>query len=264
MNNRRHWTKEEEIFLEDKWGVVAIDGIARILKRTVSSVKNKSQRIGLGDPLTHIDGITISQLSQVLNKHYGTLKNWIEKYDFPVRRKRVTLEKRVLYVDYNDFWKWAYENKQMLDFARLERLSLGPEPDWVEVKRKADEIRLLHRPQPHNTAWSNNDDNKLKWMLERNRYTYPEISDELKRSEGAIKSRIRDLKLNMKPVRLNNHNGYSAEEVKKIKKMVSKGFCFTEIAKRLDNNRSASGVRGKLERLGYKFKNGVPYKGEVI
>src|SRR5699024_9485679 len=264
MKRRRMWTQEEVDFLEDEWGVMAIDSIARKLNRSFSSVHNKAQRLGLGDPLTHIDGITISQLSQVLNKHYGILENWINKYNFPARRKRVTLKKRVLIVHYSDFWKWADENKQMLDFARLERLSLGPEPDWVEVKRKADEIRLLHRPKPHNTAWSKYDDNHLKWMLERGRYTYPEISDELKRSEGAIKRRISDLKLNMKPVSLNNHNRYSVEEVKKIKKLVNKDFCFTEIAKRLDNNRSASGVRGKLERLGYKFKNGVPYKDEVI
>src|SRR5699024_4637563 len=263
MRYRRTWTKEEVNYLEDKWGVIAIDSIASNLNRSVSSVQNKSQRIGLGDPLTHIDGITISQLSQVLNKHYGILENWIKKYNFPARQKRVTLEKQVSFVYYNEFWKWADDNKQMLDFARLERLSLGPEPDWVEVKRKADEIKLIHRPQPHNTAWSKSDIENLKFLLKRNKYTYPEISNELKRSEGAIKRKISELNLNMKPVSLNNHNPYSEDEVVKIKKLVNKGYCFTEIARRLNNNRSASGVRGKLERLGYKFKNGVPYK-EVI
>lgn len=264
MNKYRRWTQEDIEFLEDKWGVMSIEGIAKKLDRTYDSIKNKSQRLGLGDPLTHLDGITISQLSLMLNVHYGILRNWIDKYDMPVRRKRFAKKNQVMYVNYYDFWKWAEKNKQMLDFARLDRFSLGPEPNWVDEKRRADEIRLLHRPKPHNTPWSNEDDGKLKWLLERNRYTYPEISDELKRSEGAIKRRILDLSLDMKPIKLNNHNKYSEEEVKKLKKLLNKGYCFTEIAKRLNNNRSASGVRGKIERMGYKFKNGVPYKEEVI
>lgn len=37
-----------------------------------------------------------------------------------------------------------------------------------------------------------------------------------------------------------------------------------EIAAELGNGRSALGLRGKAERMGYKFKNGVPYKEGVL
>lgn len=257
------WTDEDVAYLEEKWGVLSREGIAKGLGRTVLAVQLKASRLGLGDPLTHIDGITVSQLSHVLNTHYGILKNWIKKYDMPAKQKKVAREQRVWIISYEDFWKWAEKNKQMLDFSRLDRLALGPEPNWVEEKRKADQIKLLHKPKPHNTPWSEAEDSKLKWMLDQYKYSYSEIADELKRSQGAIKRRMLDLGLKARPVRLYNHNKYTTEEEQKIIEMLEKGYCFEEIASCLGEHRSALGVRGKVERMGYKFKNGVPYKEEI-
>lgn len=41
-------------------------------------------------------------------------------------------------IDIDAFWKWAEDNKSILDFSRFEKYGLGAEPDWVDVKRKAD------------------------------------------------------------------------------------------------------------------------------
>ncbi len=262
MGRGKKWSEEELEYLEDKWGVVSIKGIAKKLNRSVNAVKLKAQRMGLGDARSHFDGITVSQLSLVLNTHYGILKNWIKLYDFPARKKVFAAENKVLVVTYQDFWKWAKENRHMLDFSRFERLSLGPEPKWVEEKRKADQIKKLHVPKPHNTPWSKDDDEKLKWMLNQFKYTYPEIAEELKRSQAAVKRRILDLGLKQRPIRLPNHIKYSPEEERLLIDLLEKGYCFEEIAVRL--NRSALGVRGKAERLGYKFKNGVPYLEKEI
>lgn len=256
------WTDEDIMYLEDKWGVLSRASIARNLKRTVLAVQLKAQRLGLGDPLTHIDGLTINQLAEVLDSHYSILKNWIKKYEFPARRKNVARKQRVWIVSYSDFWKWAEENKQMLDFTRIERLSIGPEPAWVERKRKADELKKLHKPKPHNTPWSKNEIEKLKWMLNQHKYTYLDISEEIKRSQGAIKRKIFELGLKARPVRLNNHVKYTPIEEKELIEMLEAGYCFEEIATRLGKGRSALGVRGKIERMGYKFKNGVPYLDE--
>lgn len=256
----KRWTDEDVAYLEEKWGVISRNGIAKGLSRTVLAVQLKAQRIGLGDPLTHIDGITISQLSQVLNTHYGILKNWIKKYDMPAQKKKVAKEQQVWIISYQDFWKWAEKNRHMLDFARLDRLTLGPEPEWVTEKRKADQIKLQHKPQPHNTPWSESEVSRLKWMLDQHKYSYPDIANEIKRSQGAIKRRILDLGLKTRPVRLYNHNKYSVEDEQVIIDMMENGYCFEEIAERLGEGRSALGVRGKAERMGYKFKNGVPYK----
>lgn len=260
LGQARKWTQEELNFLQESWGVLKRSTIAKKLARSVNAVMIKAQRLGLGDPLTHIDGITISQLSQQLNTHYGIVKNWINKYGMPARQKTVACEMKVWIISYLDFWKWAEQNKQMLDFSRLERLALGPEPEWVEVKRRADQIKKFHVPKPHNTPWSKDEDAKLIWMLNQHKYTYPEIAKELKRSQGAVKRRKLDLNLKARPVQLPKHK-YTKEEERLLVELLEKGYCFEEIASRM--NRSALGVRGKAERLGYKFKNGVPYLEKV-
>lgn len=260
----KRWTENDIELLESYWGMSSMIAIARKLKRTPLAVQLKAQRLKLGDARTHIDGITISQLSQVFDTHYGIVRNWRDKYGLPVKSKVVANYKPVQYVTYKEFWKWADENRQMLDFARIPKLAIGPEPDWVAEKRKADELRKINKPMPHNTPWSDGDDKKLKWMLEQFKYTYPEISQELQRSQGAVKRRMLDLDIKLRPIHLNNHNKYSQEEVNTLIDMMETGYRFEEIAAELGNGRSALGLRGKAERMGYKFKNGVPYKEGVL
>ena len=45
------------------------------------------------------------------------------------------------------------------------------------------------------------EDDKLRYLLEKNRYTYSELAQELRHSEGAIKRRILDLGIETRPVR---------------------------------------------------------------
>ena len=50
----------------------------------------------------------------------------------------------------------------------------------------------------------------------------------------------------------------SKDEEKVLMDLFHKGYGFNTIAKRL--NKTANGVRGKLEAIGYKFDNGMPVK----
>lgn len=259
---QKHWTDDEVIYLDENWGKVSINYISKKLGRSINAVKIKASRLGLGDARFYYDGITINQLAEATNISYSLYKNWIELYDFPAKRKVFCQQNRVLVVKYDDFWEWAEKNKQMIDFSRVEKNILGPEPEWVDVKRNADFIKKQRIKRSNNNAWSEDEDNILKGMLNAFCYTYPEIAQRLRRSEGAVKRRIRDLGLKQRPVRLNNHIKYSPEEVNLIVELFDKGHCLEDIASRI--NKSALGVRGKLERMGYKFKNGVPIiKSEV-
>ncbi len=256
MGKGRSWTQEEIDFLQDKWGVISIKAIAKNLDRSINAVKLKAQRTGLSDARFAFDGITVSQLAEALGISYSILKNWIKLYDFPAKKRIFAAENRVLVVTYDDFWEWAEQNKQMLDFTRLEPLLLGPEPDWVKEKRTTDTRNGWIIKKSHNNAWSKQEDTLLKSMLKAYKYTYPEISKKLNRSEGAVKRRILDLGLKMRPISLNNHVKYTSEEVEMLIELYEKGYCLEYIAEKM--NKSALGIRGKLERMGYKFKNGVP------
>jgi transposase-like protein len=253
MGSKPNWTKEEIEYLEDKWGVISIKAIAKNLGRGISAVKQKGQSVGLGDPILHYDGISISQLSQALNLEYQQVQYWITNYSFPAKRKMFAEKMHVLVVQYQDFWVWAEEHKQMLNFSRLEPLILGPEPEWVAEKRKAD-------MKSHNKIkvrqWSKEDDRRLSNMVHAYQYTYPEIANRLQRTESALKRRLYDLGIKARPLSLNNMIKYTDQEVQQMIMLYEKGYGLNSIAESL--NKSALGVRGKLERLGYKFRCGVP------
>ena len=254
---KRHWTKEELDYLESVWGVMSLPAICKNLNRSENSVKLKAYRVGLGDPIKSFDGISTSELSKVININYNILLNWEIKYGFPVKYKRFTNEKKIRVIRYEDWWNWLEQNKQMVDFSRFDKGDLGPEPSWVEVKRKADQRLKILKPRSHSTAWSDDEVSRLKFFVEKG-LTYPEICDQLKRSHGAVKRKLNELKIKFRPTYLDNHTPYKPAEVEYILEGLDKGISFEEMARHL--KRSEAGVRGKLERMGYKFKNGVPYK----
>lgn len=258
MVRGKTWTEEEIELLENYWGSKSLAYICKKLNRNQNAVKLKAYRMGLGDPIKSFDGISINELANTIKISYKILVNWEDKYNLPVKYKQFSKEKRVRVISYQDWWEWAEQNKQMIDFTRFEKGELGPEPKWVEEKRKADHRKKLFVPRPHNTPWSSREINLLKFMVEKGTYTYPEICSELKRTHGAVKRKLIELGIKLRPQYLENHKPYKQSEIDYILKGIFKGVSIEEMARHL--NRSEAGVRGKLERMGYKFKNGVPYK----
>ncbi|MCK1996815.1 hypothetical protein MPH47_06165 [Psychrobacillus psychrodurans] len=261
MGKIRIWTLEELDYLEDSWGKYSIKSMAKKLGRSIEGVKQKAIKIGLDDARTHYDGITISQLSQAIGIHYSIVMNWVIKYDFPMKTKVFAIEHKVKVVTYKDFWKWAEPNKEMIDFSRFDKGTLGEEPVWAETKRNADKMRKVYIPKSHNTPWSKAEIGRLKSMVANGSYSYPDISLHLKRTEGAIKRKLLELDIKYRPERMDNHRKYTQEETTYLIKALEEGRSFEEIAHKL--KRSALGVRGKAERMGYSFKNGVPVRKEM-
>ena len=120
-------------------------------------------------------GDTRISLNQLMLAIYG--KNMLGytsdrliRYGLPVKW-HVVKKNRFRVIDIDAFWKWAEDNKSILDFSRFEKYGLGAEPDWVDVKRKADYKKLQLHGQ-HNAAWTKTEDDKLRYMLGKGTYTY--------------------------------------------------------------------------------------------
>lgn len=198
---KKKWTEKEEAYLQDKWGTVSIKGLSKALGRSENAIIVRAQRLGCG---AHLAGDTRISLNQLMLAIYG--KNMLGytsdrliRYGLPVKW-HVVKKNRFRVIDIDAFWKWAEDNKSILDFSRFEKYGLGAEPDWVDVKRKADYKKLqLHGR--HNAAWTKTEDDKLRYLLSKGTYTYSDLAAELRHSEGAIKRRILDLGINKKPVR---------------------------------------------------------------
>lgn len=243
-----HWTKDEVDFLQDCWGIRSMKYIAERLGRSVGAVQQKAQKIGLGDARFCYEGITICQLMQALNKSYNSVNAWIERYGMPVRRKVFSRTERVKVISYEAFWKWAEQHKELINLAKMEPGMLGPEPEWAKVKRKADQLRSQKTWQ--SKPWTPGDDQRLLQMV-RLGSTYPELATHFNRSESSIKRRLYDLNSPYRPKRTPPYS-YTSEEVQKLVRMAEQGHAYETIAKEL--GKSALGVRGKLEQMGFDFK----------
>lgn len=241
------WTPEEEAYIQDKWGTVSIPGIAKALGRSENAVVVRAQRLGCG---AHLDSDVRISLNQLMLALYGGVNmgtytnNRLIRAGLPVKWHRVK-NSRFRVIDIDDFWKWAEQNKGILDFSRFQELSLGAEPDWVKIKRKADWDKL-QRHGHHNAAWTKTEDDRLIRLLKQHKYTYRDLAKELRHSEGAIKRRILDLKLKERPIR-NPSRPWTEEEIETLCIMVSQGYDWSQIAEKV--GRTAMATRGKYERL---------------
>lgn len=252
VKGTKNWNQAELDYLQDRWGVVSIKAIANHLDKSVVAITQKALRIGLGDPRMNFEGITICQLAKALGREYNILRNWIDRYGMPVKSKIFAKENRVLIIGYNEFWEWAEKHRELINFAKMDPNILGVEPDWVKVKRKADQMRSQRTWQ--STAWDPKEDQRLLQLVRLPKITYPELARQLNRTESSIRRRLYDLNSKILPVRLNNHVKYTPEQTQKLIEMAELGYGYETIATALGDNKSASGVRGKLERMGFDFK----------
>lgn len=255
----RSWTLEEELYLEEKIGAYSLKTIAKKLNRSYDSVYNKAYYMRLGNAKSCFDGVTLLELSRALDIHYGIVSRWINDHELPVMKKVFFKNKAIKCIKRKDFWKWAEKHKQVVNFARLEKYSLGPEPEWVDKKRHADKMNLTKKKKKK--AWTEEEDKLLISLVHAFCYTYPEIAARVQRSESACKRRLYDLKIKARPVRAKNRF-WTSEEEATMERMCEEGYGLNSIAEKV--NRTSLAVRGKLETMGYSFRNELPVKNDHL
>ena len=240
----RTWTKEEVEYLKEKWGNVSIPILAKKLNRSVNAVKLKAGRLNLGPMLENGAYVTLNQLAIALTgKNFSSYckKSWIENRGMPVHNKKVIKNTfKIVYLD--EFWKWAEKNRSFLDFSKMETLTLGKEPEWVNEQRKKDYTsNALQRKD----KWTPYEDDKLRYLLKQQKYGYAEVAEILHRSEGAIQRRCADLGICERPVKADIcGNLWTDDMYRIIAKGIKNGDSYSLIANRIGKSEKA--VRGKV------------------
>lgn len=240
----RTWTKEEVEYFKEKWGNVSIPILAKKLNRSVNAVKLKAGRLNLGPMLENGAYVTLNQLAIALtggNFSSYCKKSWIENRGMPVHSKKVIKNTfKIVYLD--EFWKWAEKNRSFLDFSKMEPLTLGKEPAWVNEQRKKDyKSNALQRKD----RWMPYEDDKLRYLLKQQKYGYAEVAEILHRSEGAIQRRCTDLGIRERPVKADiGGNLWTDDMYRIITKGIKNGDSYSLIANRIGKSEKA--VRGKV------------------
>ena len=246
MGQNKKWSKQEEEYLIEKWGTLSVKTIAKNLGRSENAIMVRKGRLGLGAFLESGEYVTWNQLHLALG--IGPVDNykmisWVQNRDFPVHTKRVRENSyKVVYLE--EWWEWAEKNRDLLDFSKFEEGVLGCEPEWVKAKRRHD----IEKKQKYiMTPWTKIEDDRLIRLVQKQQYTYDDLSKMLRRTNGAIQRRLCDLGVKDRPIKADNHVRWTEESFEQLGELIKAGYGYDLIAEEI--GKSSKACRGRVYQM---------------
>jgi DNA-directed RNA polymerase specialized sigma24 family protein len=198
------WSDEDVQVLLEGVGVLTFDGIARKLGKTPEAVESKLDKLGAANTKIASGLITMHELAIFLCVDDKVVKRLITNHGLPHYRKNFRryeyakkmvdgkrISKRLFYyINVEEFWKWAEENKDLINWHQVPEDALPPEPLWVNARRKEDFYKWLKRPRP----WTPEQDNLLKQYYYTQGMTQKQCGTMLGRSESSVEKRLARLR----------------------------------------------------------------------
>ena len=134
-NNGKLWTADEEEYLLNQYNKMAYSAIGKKLGRTESAVRTKLFKLGcVVTDILDEQGYTMAYVAKALNVNPKVVKTWMSKYDLP--HAKVKRGKNSFYlIDGVDFWKWAEDHSDLINFRYLEEYAILPQPAWAHKLR---------------------------------------------------------------------------------------------------------------------------------
>lgn len=244
MSRGKNWTQAECELLSELWGQFSLPTIAKRMGRSENAILTKKSKLGLGSHLGASELISLNELFKALGvpHNYSYQRDKLEEQGLKVHRQKVR-NNSFRMVDIGEFWVFAEKNRHLFDFSRMEPYSLGAEPEWVKAKR-AEDFKRRRAVKPHNAKWTEAEDRELLRLLRQYKYTYPEIAERLHRSEGAIQRRVNDLGLKERPIKADNHNLWTEEQLRTVCRMIKAGSSYENMSRAV--GKSSKAIRGKV------------------
>lgn len=229
------WSEDEVKQLIEMSEKFKASTIAKVLGRTEAAVKNKLIRLNISTSITSIDAVTVGNLASVCKVGSERVRNWIKKGLKTTKFKKYK-NSNFTFIRIEDFWDFATENKDLINFANIDRNILGIEPDWVREKRLND----IKYSKKKNARWTKSEDDVLRRMYKD--YSLKEIREVIGRTEDAITIRIRRIGLKRRVV-----IRWTDKEIKMLLRMKKKGMSENKIA--IELGRSSGSVNKKYKEL---------------
>lgn len=181
------WSQDELDYLDEVWGERTIPEIAKKLGRSVNAVKVKSVRLGYPSQKWYGGMMSARKVSELLGVDVHAVTDfWIRKCGLKGKNKLLGEKGRCTIIHFDDLLKWLEANQDKWDSRRVGMFTLGPEPDWLKEKRKADAALPERRLQ----KWTTEEDAIIIDMFKSGRYTYQQIGDRVGRSADGAERRL--------------------------------------------------------------------------
>lgn len=187
----RKWTAEEDEYLINTYGKYELERIAKYLDRNKESLMRRLHRLGMAKAKECL-GITAYELAAALKVDVGSVYRWMKDRDLPFKTAYAK-ERTFSLIDIQEFWAWAEENKCIINFSRIEKHSLVPEPAWVDKQRKSD---FHNRPLKERQKWTEDEDERIWHLFYAHGMTHNEIGALMGRSARAVQNRLIRVRIN--------------------------------------------------------------------
>lgn len=186
-NHNRLWTPEEVQILYDFAGTMSYEAIAKKVKRTAWAVERKYEKLGYANQKENLGALSKNMLAEILKVDHKVIARWHENYGLPIQHRDIKSAKNKKYKTWfifaEEFWAWAEQHKDLVNFARIEPKTLLPEPAWVDEERKKHVAK-------HKSQWTSEEDEILLHMYYKQGIPQKQIALRLNRTVNSIESRI--------------------------------------------------------------------------
>lgn len=173
---RQKWTPEEVerlIELRDKY---TKSDIARLLKRSPSSVNNKIQALELGSLMDNTDRWTFSQITEAIGAGSGVVhKTWVKHGLKFVKRGTFCLVKE------EDLLKFMKTHPELWDATKCDYYLFYQYPWFIEKLEKDKQVPVEHRGY----YWTNYQKQQFE-VLTRKGYTHKQIGEAIGKTKRAV------------------------------------------------------------------------------
>ncbi|MFD2442490.1 helix-turn-helix domain-containing protein [Bacillus sp. CGMCC 1.16607] len=170
-------------FILENLGKYSIETLAKKTGRSIQSIIILLKRItGTSNTKASTGMVTAGELAKIIGVDRNTVLGWMNRHGLPFTRRITRIKKRFTFVEINLFWQWAEKNRDKIDFSRIEKNSLPPEPLWVAKER------LENRNSRHYKSWTKKEEQLLIELLNAGK-TYQQISESLQRTTCGVKKK---------------------------------------------------------------------------
>lgn len=183
----KKYTKEEDMYIEEKWGQISLKAIGRNLGRSAEAIEARGYKLGLGGSTYTTDMLTTGDCAKIVGVDITTINNWIKSFGLKAKLKKVNV-KAVYRIDIDDFAKFLEKNQHLWKATNVEEYALGIEYDWLIEKRKRDNNKITEKL---NTSWSMSEERKAIEYF-RKGLTCTEISPLMHRTVTSLRKKRSD------------------------------------------------------------------------
>lgn len=187
---RKLWTEDEITYITNQIGNLSVKALAEDLGKTPEAVNLKLKRLGITSTREQVGDLTVGDLADILKVDRGTVRNWIKSHGLKSKNKVTKIERSFSFIRLDDFWEWASQHKDWIDWKKVSYNSLPPEPEWVNKRRRGNPS--LHKKEYN--VWTTKEEHFLIQLVKRGK-NKTDIAKELGRTLISVERKLNRLKI---------------------------------------------------------------------